>query len=66
MGEKMDNKNRKTNPRAFLAVGVCFMGAGVALGASLYSRGGYGVGIGLLGIGVVFLIIGAAQLRKKK
>ncbi|MFN2297772.1 MAG: hypothetical protein ACK2UB_02910 [Anaerolineales bacterium] len=62
----MDNEKQKPNPIAFIAIGVCFMGAGVALGAALHSSGGSGVGIGLTGIGVVFLIVGAIQSGKKQ
>ena len=54
---------RPKNPVAFIAVGVCFMGAGVALSAALES-GGSVVGIGVIGVGVAFLIVGAAQKRK--
>jgi hypothetical protein len=66
MGEKMDNEKHKTNPATFIALGVCFVGAGVALGAALHSRGGSGVGLGLIGVGVVFLIVGAIQSGKKQ
>ena len=59
-------RNHKMNPSAFIAIGICFMGAGVALGAALHSRGASGVGIGLIGIGVMFLLIGVAQRRKMR
>ena len=60
----MPDKNYKPNPAAFIAIGVCFMGAGVALVAALHSAGASGVGIGLMGMGVVFLLIGVAQKRR--
>jgi hypothetical protein len=60
----MPVKNREKNPIAFIAIGVCFIGAGVALSAALHSRGGSVVGIGLIGVGVTFLIIGVTQKRK--
>jgi mannose/fructose/N-acetylgalactosamine-specific phosphotransferase system component IIC len=60
----MPVKNHQRNPIAFIAIGVCFMGAGVALSAALHSRGVSAVGIGIIGVGVAFLIIGVAQKRK--
>ena len=60
----MPEKDGRKNPTAFIAIGVCFMGAGVALSAALHSSGGSAVGIGLIGVGVAFLIIGATQKRK--
>ncbi|MBN1507498.1 MAG: hypothetical protein JW955_11665 [Sedimentisphaerales bacterium] len=60
----MPGKNREKNPIAFIAIGVCFMGAGVALSAALHSKGASAVGIGLIGVGVAFLIVGATQKRK--
>jgi hypothetical protein len=40
------------------------MGAGVALSASLAEHGASGVGIGLIGIGVVFVILGVKHRRR--
>jgi hypothetical protein len=60
----MPVKNREKNPIAFIAIGVCFMGAGVALSAALHAKGASAVGIGLIGVGVAFLIIGVTQKRK--
>jgi hypothetical protein len=60
----MPVKNRQKNAIAFIAIGVCFMGAGVALSAALHSRGAPVVGVGLIGVGVAFLIIGVTQKRK--
>ena len=47
-----------------LGVGVCFMGAGVALSLSLRESGSAPVGIGLISLGVVFFAIGAGAKRK--
>ena len=60
----MSSKSNNINPTAFIAIGICFMGAGVTLGITLNSEGVSGVGIGLIGVGVMFLLIGVAQKRK--
>jgi hypothetical protein len=60
----MLDDDRKPTPTAFIAIGVCFLGAGVALTTALSSRGASGAGIGLIGIGVVFLIVGAVRRRR--
>ena len=51
--------NKEPNYKAFIPVGITFMGAGVALMAAVNP----GVGAGLIGVGLVFLIIG---IKKKK
>jgi tellurite resistance protein TehA-like permease len=61
----MPKNNQKPNPTAFIAIGICFMGAGVALSAALSSRGAPVIGIGLIGVGVMFLLIGVSQKRKE-
>ena len=60
----MSSEKRKTNPTAFIAIGICYMGAGVALAAALNAKGASVVGIGLIGVGVAFLVIGVTQKRK--
>ena len=60
----MANRKGKMNPVAFIAMGVCFMGAGVALSISLHARGASGSGTGLIGLGVIFFIVGMAKKRK--
>lgn len=60
----MSGKNNNINPIAFIAIGICFMGAGVTLGIALNSRGAFGIGIGLIGVGLMFLLIGVAQKQK--
>jgi hypothetical protein len=55
---------KKTNPTTFIAIGICYMGAGVALAAALRENGASAVGIALIGVGVVFLVMGATQIRK--
>ena len=62
----MDRQNQKTNPVALIAIGVCFMGAGVTMSVALQSRGSAGIGLALIGVGVMFLLIGAGQMRKKR
>jgi hypothetical protein len=56
------SEKKEPNYRGLVAVGIAFMGAGVALTAST----GVGVGTGLVGLGVVFTIIGAKNRDKWK
>ncbi|MDD2665653.1 MAG: hypothetical protein PHD13_03705 [Methanocellales archaeon] len=49
----------QTNKQKFIAIGVCFMGAGAALMAAVNP----GVGAGLMVVGVAWIIIG---LKKRK
>jgi uncharacterized membrane protein YidH (DUF202 family) len=60
----MQEKRRRSNPVAFIAIGVCYMGAGVALGAALRETSGFVIGVSLVGIGVVFLVLGVVRKRK--
>ena len=60
----MAERNNEPNPMALIAVGICFIGSGVAISAALHLRGGSGAGIGLIGMGVVFLVIGITRKRK--
>lgn len=64
----MPENKRKPNPNALIAIGVCYMGAGVALGIALKSNGASGVliGPGLVVVGVVFILTGAAQKRDQQ
>jgi hypothetical protein len=66
MKEMIPQRKAKVNPNAFIAIGVCYMGAGVTLGIALQSKGTFGswIGLGLIGVGVVFLVMGALQKRK--
>ena len=52
---------KNKNPKALIGAGVAFIGAGVALNAAVNP----GVGMGLMGIGIVFLIIGIKQKREQ-
>ena len=60
----MPRKTREADPRAMLAIGVCFMGSGVALSLALRESGAAPVGIGLISLGLVFFAIGAGAKRK--
>ncbi|GEM_PF-5110185 len=60
----MTGKKRRKNPVAFIAVGVCFMGAGVALSIAQHATDASGVGTGIIGLGVIFFIVGIARKRK--
>jgi hypothetical protein len=52
---------KEPNYKAFIPIGITFMGAGVALMAAINP----GVGVGLIGVGVVFLIIGIKKTREE-
>lgn len=60
----MSSRKREVNPQATMAIGVCFMGAGVAISLALSTRGVHGAGVGLIGMGVIFLAIGAGARRR--
>jgi hypothetical protein len=60
----MPGKNRDFNPTAFIGVGVCFMGSGVALTAALRQSGAGAVGISLIALGLVFMILGFNKKRE--
>lgn len=55
----MINKKAR-NPKTMIAVGVCFIGAGVAISSSSNSSGGYG----LVSLGFIFIIIGLSNKKK--
>ena len=60
----MPGKARDFNPTAFIGVGVCFMGSGAVLTAALSQSGAGAVGISLIGLGVVFMILGFRRKRE--
>ena len=62
----MPGRKRDFNPTAFIGVGVCFMGSGVALSLALLEQGTGAVGISLIGLGAVFLILGVNKKRELK
>jgi len=60
----MPGEARQGDSRAMLAVGLCFMGVGVALSLALRKSGSAPVGIGLMGLSLVFFAIGAGAKRE--
>ncbi len=62
----MSGKKQKVNPTAFIAIGICYIGAGVALGAALESNSGPVIGIAITGIGIIFLVLGIVNRKKEK
>ena len=55
----MVNKKVK-NPKGMIAVGICFMGAGVAISSSANNSAGYG----LVALGFIFMIVGFSNKKK--
>ncbi len=55
----MKNQNQKPNYKAFIPIGITFMGAGVTFMIAVNP----GVGAGLIAVGVAFMVIG---VRKSK
>jgi len=62
----MPEKDRPSDPRVLLSVGICFMGAGLALSFALRESGRAPVGIGLISLGLIFFAIGAGGIRSQK
>lgn len=50
-------KNKKTNNKVFLPIGVSFMGVGAIFMTSINP----GVGLALIGVGIMFIIIGVSK-----
>lgn len=55
-------EKQKINYDAFIPIGICFIGAGVVFMAAVNR----GVGAGLMGVGVAWVIIGLKNKAKKK
>ena len=60
----MPGKLGDFSPTAFIWIGVCFMGSGATLNAALHRSGAGSIGISLIGVGVVFMILGFAKKRE--
>ena len=56
----MTEKNG-VNYKAFIPIGVTFLGAGVVFLTAVNS----GVGTGLMVVGAIWIVIGAVKVRKK-
>jgi len=56
---KMTNQNQKPNYKAFIPIGITFMGAGVTFMVAVNPA----LGAGLIAVGVVYMVIG---VRKSK
>ncbi|MBD3336817.1 MAG: hypothetical protein GF355_14995 [Candidatus Eisenbacteria bacterium] len=61
----MSSREKKANPQAFIGAGVCFLGAGIAITFALRDSIA-GAGMGLFGLGVVFLVTGVTLKRKQE
>lgn len=53
-------KESEPNYRAFIPIGIIFMGAGVVFMTTVNP----GVGLGLTGVGIAFLVIGIRKQKK--
>ena len=51
--------DKKKNPKALMALGITFLGSGVALSTAVNP----GVGMGLITLGIVFLAMGMKQKK---
>jgi hypothetical protein len=60
----MAENNNQPNSTSFIVIGLCFTCAGVALGIGLFSRGAYGIGLAIVGLGLMFVAIGLARRRQ--
>ena len=56
----MTNQNQKTNYKAFIPIGITFMGAGVTFMVTVNPA----VGAGLIAVKVAYLIIGARKSKE--
>jgi len=63
MGGHVSDREKKPNPQAFIGTGICFLGSGIAITFALRDSI-LGAGMGLVVMGIVFLIVGAKQQRK--
>jgi len=55
----MKNNDQKVNYKAFIPIGFTFIGSGLTLMITLNSM----IGVGLIGIGFAFVIIGAKRTQ---
>ena len=53
---------QKTNYKAFIPVGITFIGSGIAFTAAVNPA----IGIGLLGVGIALIAIGAKKAQEDK
>lgn len=58
----MKNKNQKVNYKALIAVGITFIGSGITFMIAINPM----IGVGLISVGVVFVIVGARKQKDEK
>ena len=56
----MKNKDQKINYRVFIPIGITFIGAGATFMIAANSM----IGVGLIGVGLAFVIIGARRSKE--
>lgn len=57
---KMKNKDQNINYKAFIPIGITFIGSGVTFMIAVNSM----IGVGLIGVGLAFVIIGARRSKE--
>lgn len=57
----MTNQEQKPNYKAFIPIGIVFMGAGVTFLTTINP----GVGAAMIAVGIVFLVIGVRKSRQE-
>ena len=55
----MKNNDQKINYKAFVPIGITFIGSGVTFMIAVNSM----IGVGLIGVGLAFVISGAKKTR---
>ena len=58
----MKNNEQKINYKAFVPIGITFIGSGITFMIAVNSM----VGAGLIGIGLAFVIIGAKRTKDNR
>ncbi len=59
----MSDSSGNSDNTVFITLGFMFIGAGVVTTITMAKRGVPGAGIGMIGIGITYLIIGYTALR---
>ncbi|MBD3367164.1 MAG: hypothetical protein GF405_03175 [Candidatus Eisenbacteria bacterium] len=58
--------DKRALPVVFIALGISFLGVGVAMSAALAQSGLPMAGMGMFGLGIVFIVLGVAKRREAR